>query len=118
MHPCDNRIVSLSTRPHTHLMKGALSMPEDNLDAQAKIAEIRERIDAIDCQLVGLLNERAQCSLDIRALKPQAHWGLYDPKREEEIFSNVAKCNDGPLYADDLREIYESILQVAKEMRG
>jgi chorismate mutase len=93
-------------------------MTDQNLDAQAKIAEIRDRIDAIDCQLVALLNERAQCSLDIRALKPQAHQGLYDPKREEEIFGNVAKCNSGPLYGDDLREIYEAILHVAKEMRG
>jgi len=93
-------------------------MSDQNLDAQAKIAEIRQRIDQIDCQLVGLLNERAQCSLDIRALKPQAKWGLYDPKREEEIFTNVAACNEGPLYGDDLREIYEAILHVAKEMRG
>ena len=93
-------------------------MPDDTIDVQARIAEIRARIDAIDCQLVSLLNERAQCSLDIRALKPSAHLGLYDPKREEEIFSNVAKCNDGPMYGDDLREIYEAILHVAKEMRG
>lgn len=93
-------------------------MTEPNPDAQAKIAEIRQRIDAIDCQLVKLLNERAQCSLDIRALKPEAKLGLYDPKREEEIFTNVAKCNDGPMYSDDLREIYEAILHVAKEMRG
>ncbi len=93
-------------------------MPDENTDAQARIAEVRERIDAIDCQLVKLLNERAQCSLDIRALKPSAHLGLYDPRREEQIFTNVAKCNDGPLYGDDLREIYEAILHVAKEMRG
>ena len=93
-------------------------MTDATNEAQARIAEIRERIDAIDCQLVKLLNERAQCSLDIRALKPSAHLGLYDPRREEEIFTNVAKCNDGPLYGDDLREIYEAILHVAKEMRG
>ena len=93
-------------------------MPDENAAAQARIAEIRARIDEVDCQLVKLLNERAQCSLDIRALKPQARQGLYDPKREEEIFVNVAKCNAGPLYGDDLREIYEAILHVAKEMRG
>ena len=93
-------------------------MPDATSDAQARIAEIRSRIDEIDCQLVQLLNERAQCSLDIRALKPSAHWGLYDPKREEEIFGNIAACNGGPLYGDDLREIYEAILHVAKEMRG
>ena len=93
-------------------------MTDANHDAQAKIDEIRKHIDDIDCQLVKLLNERAQCSLDIRKLKPQAHMGLYDPRREEEIFAKVASCNEGPLFGDDLREIYEAILHVAKEMRG
>jgi chorismate mutase len=93
-------------------------MADENIQAQEQIAEIRSRIDAIDCQLVKLLNERAACSLEIRALKPGAHMGLYDPKREEEIFAKVASCNEGPLYGDDLREIYEAILHVAKEMRG
>ncbi len=87
-------------------------------DAQARIAELRSRIDEIDCQLVQLLNERARAALAIRELKPQVHWGLYDPKREEEIFANLAQCNDGPLYAENLREIYEAILHVMKEMRG
>lgn len=93
-------------------------MADQTNEAQGRIAGIRQEIDAIDCQLVKLLNQRAQLSLDIRGLKPEARWGLYDPKREEEIFANVAKCNGGPLYADDLREIYEAILHVAKEMRG
>lgn len=82
-----------------------------------QIEDIRARIDEIDCQLVKLLNERAQMALDIRKLKPSVHWGLYDPKREEEIFSNLARCNTGPLYADNLREIYEAILHVMKELR-
>jgi chorismate mutase len=77
-------------------------------DAQDKIAALRGQIDAIDCQLVSLLNERA--------LKPQMNWSLYDPKREEEIFSNLAKCNDGPLYDDNLREVYEAVLHVMKEL--
>jgi chorismate mutase len=93
-------------------------MTDPNLDAQSQIAEIRAHIDEIDCQLVKLLNERAGCSLSIRGLKPAAHMGLYDPKREEEIFAKVASCNEGPMYDDDLREIYEAILHVAKEMRG
>jgi chorismate mutase len=93
-------------------------MVEHTDDAKERIGQIRTRIDAIDCQIVKLLNERAGCSLEIRGLKPEAHWGLYDPKREEEIFANLAKCNEGPLYAEELREIWEAILHVAKEMRG
>ena len=86
--------------------------------AQEEIVQHRARIDEIDCMLVRLLNERATESLAIRALKPQVRWGLYDPKREEEIFANLAACNEGPLYAENLREIYEAILHVMKELRG
>ncbi len=93
-------------------------MPDETKDTEAQIAELRERVDSIDCQVVNLLNERATLALEIRDLKPAVHWGLYDPKREEQIFENLAKCNQGPLYADNLREIYEAILHVMKELRG
>ncbi len=94
-------------------------MEDMNKDAAAEqIAVHRARIDEIDCQLVQLLNERAAESLAIRGLKPQVHWGLYDPKREEEIFANLARCNKGPLFAENLKEIYEAILHVMKELRG
>lgn len=83
-----------------------------------QIARHRGHIDEIDREIVRLLNERAKESLAIRALKPQVHWGLYDPRREEEIFANLARWNEGPLYAEDLRGIYETILQIMKEMRG
>jgi chorismate mutase len=85
-------------------------------DAKTKIAELRTRVDALDCELVGMLNERARLALEIRELKPKVQWSLYDPKREEEIFSNLAKCNTGPLYDDNLREIFEAILHVMKEL--
>jgi chorismate mutase len=65
-----------------------------------------------------LLNRRAEKSLAIRAFKPKAQLGLFDPRREEEIFDRVAKLNTGPLYGDDLRTIYATILRVSKEMHG
>ena len=91
-------------------------MTDESTEYQAQIEELREGIDAIDCQIVRLLNDRANKALAIRELKPKVKWGLYDPKREEQIFTNLAKCNEGPMYADNLREIYEAILHVMKEL--
>ena len=87
-------------------------------NALSLIQEHRAQIDSIDEKIVALLNERAVESLAIRALKPAAQLGLYDPKREEEIFEQLAHWNAGPLYNDDLRSIYEVILKVSKEMRS
>ena len=85
---------------------------------QTRIMELRDAIDTIDCELVDLLNERARLALAIRALKPDANLSLYDPKREEEIFAHLAARNEGPLYDENLREIYESLLHVMKELRS
>ncbi len=82
----------------------------------AKIEEYRTKIDEVDQKLVALLNERAGYSLDIRALKPSAHMGLYDPKREEK-FSSVLRLTMTDLCTTKtLIEIYRGILKVMKEV--
>jgi chorismate mutase len=85
-------------------------------EVRQKIDSFRSEIDEIDCRLVELLNSRARLSLSIRELKPQANLALFDPKREEEIFLRLAACNEGPLFADNLREIFETVLRVMKEI--
>ena len=85
-------------------------------EARSGIDALRERIDEIDCQVVKLFNERAALALNIRELKPAAKMALYDPKREEQIFARLAACNEGPLYGDNLREIFEAVLHVMKEL--
>ena len=85
-------------------------------EANDLIAAKRSAIDDIDCRMVELLNERARLALEIRGLKPEVHMSLYDPQREQQIFDHLASCNKGPLYGDNLREIFEAILHVMKEI--
>ena len=80
-----------------------------------EIAQHRAQIDEIDKDIVSLLNKRAGHSLVIRGLKPDAGMGLYDARREEEIFEKISSYNEGPLYNEYLREIYATILKVMKE---
>ena len=90
-------------------------MSEEN-SVLAQIQEHRAKIDEIDREIVSLLNKRAGHSLVIRGLKPGAHLGLYDARREEEIFERVDSYNEGPLYNENLVEIYRGILKVMKEV--
>ena len=88
----------------------------ETTDNIASINEHRAIIDVLDKQIVALLNERQSHALAIRALKPEAHLSLFDPRREEEIINNLQQYNEGPLYPDNLREIYTTILKVSKEV--
>ncbi len=89
-------------------------MPEAN-EAYEQIEKHRCQIDELDREIVSLLNKRAGHSLVIRGLKPDAKMALYDAKREEEIFAKIDSYNEGPLYNENLREIYATILKVMKE---
>jgi len=81
-----------------------------------QIEELRSEIDVIDRELVEKMNKRAEIALKIRALKAQVDMPLYDPGREEDIFKKVTSVNNGPLYDDDLRQIYETILHTMKSL--
>lgn len=83
---------------------------------QTQIDELRGRIDEIDGELVAKLNERAGVVLAIRELKSRVRIPLYDPRREEEIFDNISRANQGPLFDDAVREIYERILHAMKDL--
>lgn len=85
-------------------------------EARRKIDELRDKIDTIDRLLVEKLNERAEFALKIRALKAETKMPLYDPGREEDIFQKITVINNGPLYDDDLRGIYETILHTMKSI--
>lgn len=90
-------------------------MPDTENEAFQQIEKHRRQIDTIDKQIVDLLNQRAGHALVIRGLKPDAKMALYDAKREEEIFEEIDSYNNGPLFNDNLREIYAVILKVMKE---
>ncbi len=61
------------------------------------ISDWRQRMDEIDKKLVELLNERSQCALEIGRLKQAAGMPIYQPARENEVLSNAARNNRGPL---------------------
>lgn len=91
-------------------------MGEPQEGVEGRIKQLRDEIDDIDRRLVGLLNQRAKLALDIRELKPQVNRALYDPRREQEIFESLRAANGGPLFDDNLRSIWEVVLQVMKEL--
>ena len=81
------------------------------------IEDWRRKIDALDEQLVQLLNQRASAALEIGALKKQAAMAIYEPGREQAVFHHVQAVNPGPLPHDQLQHIYERIIDVMRTLQ-
>lgn len=86
----------------------------------AKIEELRKRIDSIDKDILDLILERRDCALNIGALKDQQssfvgieHIGAYDSKREEEIVSRL-KLLGSSLPSNGIEAIYREIISLCR----
>ncbi len=58
------------------------------------IDELRGRIDAIDLELLELLEQRASCAKQIGALKRDTTRTFHDPEREAAVFDRLEKSVD------------------------
>jgi len=76
--------------------------------------ECRERIDELDRQILELLNDRTTIVEEIGRIKQALQMAVYEPKREDQVYSNVIGHNEGPLSSDAVRRIFERIID---EMR-
>jgi chorismate mutase-like protein len=81
------------------------------------LAECRDRIDAVDRELLKLLNERTRVVEEIGRVKREAHMAIYEPKREDEVFRNVTENNHGPLTADAVRRIFERVIDEMRKVQ-
>jgi chorismate mutase len=81
------------------------------------ISDWRKKIDELDRKLVKLLNERAQAAHEVGKLKRGVGMAIYEPDREETVFSNVRGANAGPLSGNDLMSIYERIMNIMRQIQ-
>ena len=75
------------------------------------IGEIRRRIDAIDEQIQGLIDDRARLAREVGASKQaSAAVDFYRPEREAEVLRNVLARNRGPLKNEEMLRLFREIM--------
>ncbi|KAJ3408847.1 hypothetical protein HDV05_004738 [Chytridiales sp. JEL 0842] len=91
----------------------------------ADLPSLRTRIDSLDSQLVNLLNERAQVSINIGLAKRKAKeiesGGVDDsqnahvhiPAREIAVYERLKGLNHGPLTNEAVEAIYREIMSAS-----
>jgi chorismate mutase len=84
-------------------------------EVRQKLEEFRVVIDQIDRRIVALLNERTEIVECIGRVKRESQMPVYEPRREDQVFANIAEANHGPIGHEAVRRIFERIID---EMRG
>lgn len=81
------------------------------------LSDWRSQIDAIDRELVELLNRRSRCVLELAPLKRRGNIEVLDPEREDKVRKNLRRANNGPLPAEAVDRIFEEIMAVMRELQ-
>lgn len=77
---------------------------------------LRSEIDALDREIVSLLNRRARLGLAAGKAKTQSGRPITDKEREREVMVRVAMANDGPLPQDALLALYHQLIETIKRL--
>lgn len=77
------------------------------------LPSLRRQIDAIDDQILELLNQRAEVALAVGHAKAGQGLEFYVPGRELEVFERLTTRNRGPFPNDAVRRVYREIISAS-----
>ncbi len=79
----------------------------------SNLDELRRRIDALDVEIVQLLNKRAAVAVEIGRLKAASGSGVFAADREREVLGRVTELSQGPLGRNSLLAIYRELMSAS-----
>ncbi len=82
------------------------------------LAPLRERIDAIDHEIVALLNERAQIALQIGRVKQvTGRRTVRDATREAQVLEHVTSASAGLFPEPELVALYRKLIAATRRVQ-
>ena len=81
------------------------------------IQHLRSRVDALNQELLKLLQERASTVLEIARIKQAEGLPAHDPEREEAMLAALRDVGDGPLASKEITRIFRSIFRSSIEIQ-
>ena len=121
----DRRTTDLDTapvtapRPERQLNGDAMADAAAVADLGAALEPLRERIDAIDAEIVALLNERARIALEIGRVKDaQGRKPIRDPAREAAVIERVTSASEGLFPEPELVALYRKLIAATRKVQA
>jgi chorismate mutase/prephenate dehydratase len=84
----------------------------------ADLGSLRTRIDALDRDLLTLLNRRAALALEVGELKRREGSPVFRPEREAQVIDGLKAANPGPLATESVAPIWREIMSACRSLEA
>ncbi len=86
----------------------------------ARLEPLRARIDALDEQILELLNERARTALEVGEIKKSFDAGgpVLKPEREALVVRRLQDANPGPVPAEAIQAVWNQIISTCRGLES
>lgn len=91
-------------------------MAEPSPVQQADLASLRSRIDAVDIELLALLNRRAAFAAEVGQLKLREGSATFRPEREAAVIEALKTRNEGPLPTASVAPIWREVMSACRSI--
>ncbi|MFD1863803.1 bifunctional 3-deoxy-7-phosphoheptulonate synthase/chorismate mutase [Planococcus sp. FY231025] len=81
------------------------------------LEQLREKVDAVNLEILSLINERAKVIQEIGKIKEKQGVNRYDPLRERHMLNLLKENNNGPLDQKTVDHIFKEIFKSALDMQ-
>ena len=86
------------------------------MNGHKSLEDWRSQIDALDAELLRLLNQRASIACEIAAIKVASGLPAYDGNRERQVLARVVEKNTGPLDHQSVTDIFSGIIRETRRL--
>lgn len=87
------------------------------IEADTGLGAHREQIDAIDEQIIDLLNQRRRHVLAIGAIKCARGQYVHDYVRENSVLAHIQEVNTGPMDDEEVTALYVRLLEMNRRVQ-
>ncbi len=86
--------------------------------AKKDLAQLRTEIDAVDRDLLALLNRRASLANEVGDLKRAEGSVVFRPEREAQVINGLQEHNPGPLKDENVATIWREIMSACRALEA
>ena len=82
------------------------------------LSALRQGIDAVDREILALLNRRAGLALQVGEVKRHEGSPVYRPERERQVIAGLQQSNPGPLPADGIAAVWREVMSACRALES